>query len=316
VRARVSGQITRVHFKEGQDVAEGDLLFSIDPRPFEAALRQAEANLRKDEVQAANAEVEARRYEALVAEGVASREDAQARRANAAALAAVVQADRAAVASSKLELGYTTVRAPMDGRTGSVRAREGSVIQADTTELVVINKIRPAFVGFTVPEQSLGEIQRYMAAGPLPIAAAPPNVQGPPEQGVLTFVDNAVDRATGTILLRGTFANESLRLWPGQFVQATVVLTRMPDAVVVPGAAIQSSQSGTYVFVIQPDLTAQMRPVEVGTQVDGGAVVVARGLSAGERVVTDGQLRLVPGAKVAIQERPAGPEDAGAEGGP
>jgi multidrug efflux system membrane fusion protein len=300
VRSRVTGQLTRVGFTEGQDVGEGDVLFTIDRRPFVAALAQARANLARDEAQAAQAAVSARRYGLLAAPGVTSREQAEQAEATARALAATVEADRAAVSAAALNLGYCTVRSPIAGKTGSLKVREGNVVTADTTVLVVVNRLAPSFVTIAVSEGSLGELRRQLAGGPLAMTAAAPGDPGPPARGTVTFLDNEVDRATGTIRVRGTFPNADARLWPGQFVQGVVTLSEKPDAVVVPAAAVQEGQSGAYVFVVGADLHAEERPVTPGIRLSDRRVVIDEGLEGGERVVTAGQIRLVPGAPVSI----------------
>lgn len=305
LKPRVSGQISEVLFEEGQDVAEGDALFQLDRRPFEVALREAEAELTRSRVQAENAHAEAERYRTLVEAGVASREQAAERRTNAGALAAAVQAGQATVAARRLDLTYTTIRAPIAGRTGAVLAREGNLVQANETTLVVINRLRPIFVSFTIPEQDLPELQHYLAQGQVPVTAAPADAPDAGERGILTFIDNEVDRATGTVRVKGTFENRDLKLWPGRFVEVVVTLTTREDALVIPAAAVQVGQEGAYVFVVGPDATAEMRLIEQGARVDGERVVVERGLAAGERVVTDGQLRLTPGAKVSVVGEPA-----------
>ena len=288
-------------------MAEGDVLFVLDKRPFEVALREAEANLERSRTQAANAEAQAARYEELAKAGVASRQDAELRRAEARAAAAAVDAFRAATVARRLDLEYTTIRAPMTGRTGSILVREGNLVRANETVLVEIVRLAPAFVSFAIPEASVPTLQQAMAnsAGPLPVsaAAAPAGDAGAPshgELGTLSFLDNTMDRATGTLRLRATFENTSRALWPGQFVQATVRLGVREGAVVIPPSALQTGPSGTFVFVVGADDAAQMRPVQAGERVDGGRIVVQSGLAGGERVVTDGQLRIQPGAKVTI----------------
>ncbi|WP_136934621.1 efflux RND transporter periplasmic adaptor subunit [Polyangium fumosum] len=307
LRPRVTGLVTAVKFQEGADVAEGDVLFVLDKRPFEVALREAEANLQRSRTQAANAAAQADRYEELAREGVASRQDAELRRAEARAAAAAVDAFRAAMVARRLDLEYTTIRAPMAGRTGSILVREGNLVRANETVLVEIVRLAPAFVSFAIPEASVPTLQQAMAnsSGPLPVsaAAAPSGDAGAPnpgEEGTLSFIDSTIDRATGTLRLRATFENTSRTLWPGQFVQATVRLGVREGAVVIPSEALQTGPAGTFVFVVGADEAAQMRPVQVGERVAGGRILVQSGLTGGERVVTDGQLRIQPGAKVTI----------------
>jgi multidrug efflux system membrane fusion protein len=306
VRAQVQGELTGVHFREGQDVRKGDLLFTIDPRPFQAALQQAEANLAKDRAQLANAQAQVQRYEDLLKRGIATREQVDQIVSNASALNAAVKADEALVENARLQLQYTTIRAPISGRTGALMVHQGNLVKAnDTTPLVTINQVTPIYVGFAVPEQWLPELKKYEAAHTLKIDAAPPNEVGPPAAGSISFMDNAVDPATGTIRVKGMFPNRDRRLWPGQFVNVVLTLTTEPNAVVVPSQAVQTGQQGQYVFVVKPDRTVDSRPVAVERTV-GGESVIARGLEPGEEVVTDGQLRLVPGAKIEIKNAPQG----------
>jgi multidrug efflux system membrane fusion protein len=275
----------------------------------------------KDMAQAKTAEVTAQRYGTLYKEGIVSKEQYDQARTTADALAAVVKADQAAIASeresvsaagaateaARVQLGFTQIRAPVSGRTGSLMIHAGNVIKAnDSNPLVVIYQTKPIYVSFAVPETQLPDIKRYMAQGTLQVAAVIPNDNGAPEQGTLTFVDNAVDTATGTVKLKATFANDQQRLWPGQFVNVALTLATEPNAIVVPSAAVQTGQEGRYVFAVKPDQTVEMRTVEV-QRTAGEKSIIARGLSAGETVVTDGQLRLRPGSKIRVADNKAKP---------
>jgi membrane fusion protein, multidrug efflux system len=300
IKAQISGQLMRVHFKEGDFVKKGQLLFTIDRAPFEAALRQAEGTLAKDEAQSLNSKLDAERYQGLGKQGVVSRQQVDAAGAAANAMAATVAADKAAVETAKINLEYTSIYSPINGRTGSVGVKEGNLVKAnDVPILVTINQIEPIYVSFSIPEQQLAELKQYSNAKSLKVDAAP---QGSTQhfQGKLTFIDNSVDLTTGTIKLKATFNNAAHALWPGQFADVTLMLKSQPNAIVVPTAALQTSQNGTFVYVINQDLTAQPQPVKVGWNV-GEETVIASGLQPGQRVVTDGQLRLTPGAKVEIK---------------
>lgn len=302
VKSQVEGTLARVYFTEGQEVKKGASLFLIDPRSFEAALRQAEATLARDMAQAANARLDERRFADLYKEGGVSQQQYDQARTNAAALEATVQADRSAVEAARLQLGYCSIRSPIDGRTGSLLVHQGNLVKANDADhpLVVINKIRPIYVSFSVPEQELPEIRRHMSLGSLEVEAITIGQDGRQPRGTLTFVDNAVDRATGTVELKATFPNSDNALWPGQFVNVVLTLTVQPNAVVAPSRALQTGQQGAYVFVVKPDLTVESRPVVVQRTVEQESVI-EKGLAPGERVVTDGQVRLVPGAKVDIK---------------
>jgi multidrug efflux system membrane fusion protein len=300
IKAQISGQLMRVHFKEGDFVKKGQLLFTVDRQPFEAALRQAEGTLAKDEAQALNSKLDAERYQGLGKEGVVSKQQVDAAGSAANAMAATVAADRAAVETAKINLEYTSIYSPINGRTGSVGVKEGNLVKAnDVPILVTINQIEPIYVSFSIPEQQLAELKQYSNTKSLKVDAAP---QGSTEhfQGRLTFIDNSVDLTTGTIKLKATFDNAAHALWPGQFADVNLTLKSQPNAIVVPTAALQTSQSGTYVYVVDQDLTAKQQPVKVGWNV-GEDTVIASGLQPGQRVVTDGQLRLTPGAKVDIK---------------
>lgn len=300
IKAQISGQLEHVHFKEGDFVKKGQLLFSIERAPFEAALRQAEGTLAKDQAQALNAKLDAERYQGLGREGVVSKQQVDAAVAAASAAQAAVAADKAAVETAKINLQYTQIYSPISGRTGNIGVKEGNLVKAnDVPILVTINQIEPIYVSFSVPEQQLAEIKEYSRRRALRVDASP---QGSNQhfEGKLTFIDNAVDVATGTIKLKATFDNSQHMLWPGQFVDADLTLKSQPNAIVVPTAALQTSQSGTYVYVVNPDLTAEPRPVKVGWSL-GDDTVITSGVQPGQRVVTDGQLRLTPGAKVDIK---------------
>jgi multidrug efflux system membrane fusion protein len=301
IKPQVEGQLAKVHFREGQEVKKDDLLFTIDPRPLEAALRQAEANLARDVAQASNAGVEAERNARLLAQGFVSRDEHDQAQTRAAALKATVEADHAAIENAKLQLQYCYIRSPLDGRIGQILVHEGNVVKANETPMAVINQIRPINVAFSVPERDLGRIRARAAARPLAVQATLPADGMAPVNGSLTFIDNSVDTTTGTVLLKGEFANDQETLWPGQFVDVALTLDVDRGVVVVPAEAIQTGQQGAYVFVVKPDLTVDVRPVVVG-RATGPAVIVTEGLAAEERVVTDGQIRLAPGFTVKIRD--------------
>ena len=303
IKARVGGEIKQVNFKEGQDVTKGQLLFVIDPRPLETSLRQAEANLAKDRALATKAETDARRYAELIKKDFVSREQYDQAKATAESLAAIVQADEVAVQNARLQLSYCFINSPLTGRTGNLKADQGNLIKADAdTSMVVINQIQPIYVSFSLPQQYLPDIKKYMALGKVRVKAVIANDDQRPEEGVLTFVNNTVDTATGTFLVKATYDNPERKLWPGLFVNVVVHLTSQPNAVVAPSQAMQTGQQGQFVFVVKDDLTAEARPVEVDRTFDG-EVIVKKGLAPGERVVTNGQLRLVPGAKMQIKNQ-------------
>jgi multidrug efflux system membrane fusion protein len=301
VRSQVNGEISEVFFREGQDVKQGRMLFRIDDRPFDAALRQAQSSLARDRAQAKNAQAESQRYEALAAKGFVSQQEYDRARTNAAALDAIVQADEAAVENARLQLEYTVILSPIDGRTGAIAVQKGNVVKANEATLVTINQITPIYVTFSVPEQDLANIKRYQATGELHVDAIVPQAARP-IAGRLTFVDNKVNTQTGTILLKATFPNQDHALWPGQFVDVVLTLTTEKDRTVVLAPAVQTGQQGQYVYVVKDDETAEMRPVTVARTIDPWAVI-EKGLRPGETVVTDGQLRLTPGAKVEIKNR-------------
>jgi multidrug efflux system membrane fusion protein len=300
IKAQVSGQLVGIHFKEGDFVKKGQLLFTIERPPFEAALRQAEGTLAKDQAQALNSKLDAERYQGLGHEGVVSKQQVDAAAAAYNALQATVAADKAAVETAKINLEYTVIYSPINGRTGSIGVKVGNLVKAnDVPILVTINQIEPIYVTFAIPEQQLTELKQYSAQKTLKVDAAP---QGSSQHfaGRLTFIDNAVDTTTGTIKLKATFANEQRALWPGQFVDVNLTLKSQPNAIVVPTAALQTSQQGTYVYVVNQDLKAQPQPVKVAWTL-GDETVIASGVQPGQRVVTDGQLRLTPGTKVDIK---------------
>jgi multidrug efflux system membrane fusion protein len=301
ILARVGGQLTGVHFTEGQEVQKGQLLFTIDPRPYQAALAQAQAALARDKAQAANSAADLKRYGDLVQKEYVTREQYDQIAANSASLSATVQADQAAVEAARLQLSYCRIYAPLTGRTGSLLVHQGNLVKAnDTQPLVVIHQIQPIYVSFAVPQANLPDISRYRAGGRLAVETAPGERGEAAQQGSLTFVDNQIDPTTGTILLKATFPNAGRSLWPGQFTKVRLVLSQ-EEALVVPSQAVQTGQQGQYVFVVKGDQTVESRPVQVARTV-GGDAVVASGLAPGETVVTDGQLRLAPGAKVTTKE--------------
>jgi multidrug efflux system membrane fusion protein len=335
VRSQVTGQLTEIGFQEGEYVKQGQQLFALDRRPFEAALAMAEANLTRDKAlqaqseaqltrDAANAEYQqlaAERQAQLVARGIISKDQAEQARAQADATSAVVKADRAAVESAKaqlvaqeaavqnarVQLSYTIIRSPIDGRSGTLPVKVGGLVTANQTELMTIARVQPVYVTFTVPAVHLPTIKKHMTGkDPLPVVAIPQDADAEPANGTLTFVDNSVDMTTDTIKLKATVPNPDRRLWPGQFARVTLRLTTLPHAVVVPSQAVQTGQDGQYVFVVKQDSTVEQRPIVTAQRVNDD-IVIDKGLKTGETVVTEGQLRLEPGARVTTDlNAPAG----------
>lgn len=303
VKAQVGGEVIGVHFREGQEVAKGQLLFTIDPRPFEAALAQAHANLAKTEAQAELAESDAKRWETMYKVHAASSQQYDQANSAAAALRANIAADKAAVQTAELNLQYTKIYSPLDGRAGNLNLNAGNIAKANAdTSMVVINQIRPIYVQFALPERDLAEIRRHLEIKrSLAVVVNPPNEPDKLSIGTLSFIDNTVDPTTGTIQFKGTFPNQDERLWPGQFVDVTLTLEQRPNTVVVPAQSVQSGQNGTYVFVVNPDMAVRVQPVKTGASLEG-KTVIEHGLAGGETVVTDGQMLLVPGAKVRIKQ--------------
>lgn len=299
VSAQVTGIVTGVRFREGDDVREGEVLLQIDPRPYRNALQQAEATLARDLIQLANARRQVERYQGLAQSEYVTSEQFEALQTTAQALEATIQSDSAAVDNARLNLEYTTIRAPISGRTGSLLIKEGNVVRAQGSgPLVTVNQTRPILVRFAVPAPLLPVIRRHQDSSL--VVRARPTSDTTSLAGTLTFVDNAVDSTTGTIMLKARFANADGQLWPGQFVTATLVVYEERDVVMVPVPAVVEAESGNYVYVVDADNKAVTRPVVVGRSV-GDDVIVTQGLAAGETVVTDGQLRLTPGARVQIR---------------
>ncbi len=301
IKARVSGELMRVYFSEGQFVDKGDLLFAIDPQLYKTALETAQANLAKDTALSRKADNDVVRYSGLFKEQLVSRDDYEKTLANAQALNASMEADMAAVESARLQLDYCSIFAPVPGRTGRLLADQGNIIKANETPLVVINQLQPIYAAFSVLEKNLPEIKKFMASGKLRVDARISNEDVPLTEGTLTFIDNEVDSATGTIRLKATFANKEKNLWPGQFVNVVLTLTEQADAIVVPSQAVQTGQQGQFVFVIKDD-SAELRPVRTGITYKD-LTVIEQGLGHEEQVVTDGQMRLMPGAKVQIKNK-------------
>lgn len=298
VKSMVDGQIVRVDFKQGDDVRAGQLLFELDKRPFQAALDQALAKLAQDQATAANNKALAARADALLQQGVLAAQDVQTTNAQFQASAAAVQADKAAVETARVNLGYTDIRVPISGRAGAILVNLGNLVKAnDTNFLTTINQIEPIYVSFNIPEADLTRLRAR--ANHLKVGASPPNQQQTPAQGTLSFIDNSVDAATGTIRLMGTFPNRDRRLWPGEYLNVQLVLGTDPNAVVVPTTAVQSGQQGKFVYVVQPDGTAVATPVKTSRTYEQFAVIES-GVAAGKPVIIDGQERVVPNAKVNI----------------
>jgi len=340
VKAQVGGELTNVYFHEGDYVKKSEALFTIDPRPFQASLNQALATVAKDEASLGQAranlardsanlryqESQATRYQELFKGGIISKDQSEQLTATADATTQAVAADKAAIESaqaelaaskaavdaSRIQLSYTSIPSPIDGRTGNLTIKQGNVV-APNLELITITQVEPIYVTFSVPEAQLSDIKRYMAQRKLPVRARLQDEEGTEETGVLTFVDNAVDTTTGTIKLKGTFENHDRKLWPGQFVRVTLRLSTRPNAIVVPNQAIQTGQNGTFVWVVKPNRSVEVRNVTASLRVDQD-MVVDHGLEAGETVVTEGQLRLAPDSRVVVRDGRGGPGGRGRPG--
>lgn len=300
VKARVDGQIVEVGFKEGEEVKKGQILFKIDPRPYEAALRQAEANALRDTAAAEQARSQEKRYQDLLDKNFVSKEAYAQIRTNATTAEATARASQAALDNAKLNVDYCTIRSPIEGYAGKIQIQLGNLVRAnDVNPLVVVNQVHPIYVNFAVPEQRLAEVREHMASNPLTVDTLAPGSDEASASGVLIFVDNAVDPSTGTIRLRARFANKTNTLWPGQFVGVSVRLFDQPDAIVIPSTAVQTGPEGQYVYVVDKDMVADVRKIKV-ERTDGDHSVVASGLAKGEQVVTRGQLRLGPKTRVQV----------------
>jgi membrane fusion protein, multidrug efflux system len=311
LRSQVEGRLAEVRFKEGDEVRAGDLLFVIDPGPFQAALDQAKANLAKAEAEAANAAVQERRMTTLVKDGIVSRDEWDRVSTAAETAAASVEAAKAAVENTRLQLGFCYIASPLAGRIGRLLVNQGNLVKTNDTELATVNQMKPIYVSFTVPEKDLPAIRRWNAERPLATRVAFPAGGGQPIAGELSFIDNRVDTTTGTVLLKAIVPNADEALWPGQFVNVTLTLTTQHDAVVVPAATVQTGQEGSYVFVAKPDGTVDYRLVKI-ERTEGEDSVVTSGVEPGERIVTTGFVRLAPGIKVTVEDAAPATERIGA----
>lgn len=301
IKARVDGQIVAVNFTEGREVRKGEALFRIDARPFEASLRQAEANAMRDAAARDQARSQERRYKELLEKNFVSKEAYAQIRTNAEVAEATSKASQAGLENARLNLEYCTIASPVDGIPGKILLQVGNLVKAnDTAALTVINQVKPVYVSFAVPEQSLVAIRKYMAAGVLAVAVSESKSGTPLANGSLVFIDNTVDQATGTIRMRAQFDNRDIALWPGQFVNVRVRLYDEPNAIAVPSRAVQTGPIGQFVYVVNPEMAAEIRAVTVA-RTEGDTAIIAKGLKGGEQVVVRGALRLAPGAKVSIQ---------------
>ena len=306
VKSRVSGELVGVHFQEGQEVKEGDPLFTIDKAPYEVALKEAQARLERDQALARKARDDVRRNMPLAEKDIVSRQSLDQYVSTAEAAEALVKADQAAVENLQLQLGYCSIRSPISGRTGSLLIQKGNLVKGndENKSLLTVHQIEPIYVTFAVPEKYLGEINRRTKEGKMEVQVNTPEnpVSAEPITGVVSFVNNTVDQSTATIRLKAIFQNRDRRLWPGQTINVLLTLDVQPNAVVVPSQAIQSGQSGSYAFVVKQDQTAELRLVSV-SRTTNGETVIEKGLSPGEIVVMDGQLLLTPGARVSIRDQ-------------
>jgi multidrug efflux system membrane fusion protein len=307
IKSRVDGQIVKIAFTEGQDVKAGDPLIQIDPRPFQAMLDQALANQEKDQANLANAQRNLARDAALLKSNLAvSQQQYENDRATVATNQALVDGDKAAVETARLNLGFADIRAPIDGRLGIRMVDAGNMVRAtDSTGLVTISQLKPIFVSFTVPQENLHKIHEKQAGGDLTVHAYGSDNKTALAEGKLTVIDNAIDQPTGTIRLKATFANADERLWPGEFVNVRLILSVRKGAPTVPAQTVQDGPTGQYAYVIKEDGTVERRPVEVAAVQDGVAVI-GKGLSVGDRVVVEGQYRLTNGVRVKVEAKPAG----------
>ena len=311
IKSRVDGQIVKVDFKEGQDVKAGDPLFQIDPRPFQAALEQAQAAKQKDEAQLAGAQLDLDRYEKLLGSGWQTRQSYDQQKALVGQLQAAIKGDEAQINTAKLNLSYSDIRSPIDGRLGARLVDKGNLVHAnDNTALVMITEVKPIFVSFTLPQETLDDLRENHNKSPLAVYAYSGDGKKQLAEGKLTLIDNTIDQSTGTIRLKARFDNEDERLWPGEFVSLRVILSTRRDVATVPSQTVQNGPNGHYAYIIKPDNTVERRAVEVASIQDGIAVVTS-GLTPGERVVVDGQYRLTNGARV----NPAAPSNSSGTAG-
>ncbi len=312
VKTRVDGQIVKIGFQEGQDVKEGDPLFEIDPRPFQATLEQVQANKRKDEAQLEGAQLDLERYGKLIGSGFQSRQSYDQQKATVDSLKAAIVADTAAIDTAKLNLAYASIRAPIEGRTGQRLVDLGNLVQASQgTTLVTITQVKPIFVNFTIPQLANHNLRKNQAKDPLTVYAYSADDSYKLAEGKITLVDNQIDAATGTLRLKGEFANADETLWPGEFVSVRLQLAMRKGATTIPERAVMQGPDGSYAYVIKADDTAERRPLEIES-IEDGIAVVGKGIALGERVVVEGQYRLTVGRKVRIEPPPAGAPPAGA----
>ncbi len=308
IRSQVNGQIQKIFFKEGEDVHQGQLLFQLDKRPFQADLEKAIGQMKHDQAQAENSRLQAERYSGLEKQGIVSHEQADQIRAQAKADASAVEADKATVDAARVQLLYTDIAAPIDARAGALLINLGNLVKAnDTPYLVQLNQISPIYVTFSVPEIHLSRVRQYFSSGQLKVLAYPKGETTNPAVGRLTFIDNGVDTTTGTFKLKGTFQNKDRRLWPGEFVDVALELATQKNVIVVPTKAIQTGQQGDYVYVVRTDSTAESRSVKI-VGVYQNLTLISEGLTAGERVIVNGQLRVAPNARVTVQSTMSGAE--------
>ena len=303
LKARIDGQILSVNFQEGKEVRKGDILFRIDPRPFEASLKQSEAQVLRDIASRDQAASQERRYQELLDKNFVSKDAYAQFRTNAATAEATSRGSQAMLENAKINLDYTVIRSPIDGVVGRALLQAGNMVKAnDTLSLVVINQVKPVYVNFAIPENQLPVVRDLMAKNPLTVEVTAPGTDKPLAAGRIAFLDNAVDQTTGTIKVRAVFDNGNVALWPGQFVTVRVKLYDQENAIVVPSRAVQTGPSGQFVYVIKPDMTAEVRKITV-TRSQGDLAVLAEGaLAKDEKVVVRGALRLAPGSKVSIAD--------------